>query len=176
MEKGMMDDDVIDGEVIEPERNSKSKPSGRRRAGDRTIRIPKSGKDVSSRPAELDSEGAASAASNALGDADLSPLLKARAEEFTQRYEALVCAYEQAMFGALTDGLAAMHQLPVEEELKTSLAVRLASSCSEVLIQAGQRLTRAAGSTRFAAEKEAPPQPIDGPAVIVFTDNGDIDD
>lgn len=160
-----MGNEIVDGEVIEPEDNSKNNPSVRRR---RSGFIPKSGTDATSQPADLDGRGSIDAASNTPSDRDISQLLKERADEFTRHYEALIWAYEKAMYGVVTDTLAVMHHLPVEEKLKAPLAARLASSCGEVLMQAGQRLVRAAESR--------PSWPVDEPTIIVFTNDGGQDD
>lgn len=168
--------EVIEGKMIEPAEDSKSNPSARRRGSRRTVQVPKPGSEAGGPRADLDIGEPTGAAPHAPFERELHPLLKARAEEFTRRHEAMSRAYDQALFGTMTDALEALHRPPVAIPPKTPLVARLASSCGEALIQVGQRLVSASEPDAPTQEVPEPEWIMDRPTVIVFAEDGGIDD
>lgn len=168
--------EIVEGKVLEPAEDPKRSVSARKRGSLRTDQIPKPGSKARGQRADLDDGEPTSAAAHAPFERDLHPLLKARAEEFARRHEAMRRAYEQALFGTMADALEATHQPPVEEQPKLPLIARLASSCGEALMQAGRRLAQAAEPDSRATESPDPKEAEGGPTVIVFTKDGGIDD
>jgi hypothetical protein len=176
MEVNLMDEDIVDGEVLEPEEHTKSDLSTGKGANQDIIRMPAPPSTVDAQPANVDDGDSSGGVRELSSDHDWSPLLKARAQEFTRRHEAMTRAYEQVMFGALTDAMESMHQPLEEEPTSTPIGAWLVASCGDALVQAGHWLVHVVEPSRSATEAPGSSLPLDGPTVIVLTEDGGFDD
>jgi hypothetical protein len=177
-EKDMNDDEIVEGEVSELEVSQGSTMARNRKRRRKPKQVAGSDSAGHGQPAGTNGgDGRASAfGPHTAADTDLHPLLKARAEEFARRHKAMTDAYERALFGTMTDALESMHRPPVAKSPKAPLVARLASSVGETLMQAGQRLVTLAEPDDPAPVSVEPLPAIDRPAVIVFAEDGGIDD
>lgn len=167
-----MDDEVIDGDAVELPEGSTAHKIG----SESVVRVPVSDPAASDQPTDNSTGKATDAGSSPAVDNDLHPLLKARAEEFARRYKTMTDTYDQALFSTMTDALEAIHQSTKAKPPRFPFATRLAFSFGETLMQAGQRLVILARPDALAPVSAEPLRAIGLPTVIVFAEDGGIDD